>query len=157
MFLLVLVLRAGSRIVKSSWREAESPSAEQRLRCHAESWVTAKAFVNGLVWPTWNRGPGAGRAGARSRCCVSGSSTYLSLFFQTTAPSSALQGLHSLYEQRRRLWRESRGRMVQILASSFASSVVLLIMETPRLRSLICKMGAVIHFRHSTFWRMRKQ
>lgn len=80
-----------------------------------------------------------------------------SLFFQTTAPSSALQGLHSLYEQRRRLWRGSRGRMVQILAPSFASSVVLLIMETPRLRSLICKMGAVIHFRHSTFWRMRKQ
>lgn len=49
------------------------------------------------------------------------------------------------------------GRMVQILAPSFASSVVLLIMETPRLRSLICKMGAVIHFRHSMFWRMRKQ
>lgn len=87
MFLLVLALRASSRGVKSSRREAESPSAENRLGCHAGSWVTAKAFVNGPVWPTWNRAPGAGAEwGARSRCCVSGSSTHVSLFSEPRPP-----------------------------------------------------------------------
>lgn len=67
----MLVLCAGSRVVKSGCREAESPSAESRSRRHAGSRVTAEAFVNGRVWPAWNRGPGAGAEwGARSRRCV---------------------------------------------------------------------------------------